>query len=191
MELLEAIHRLLTELDEHLRPLVGPGEYLDLYQIGRMTLIQHFGSGARTADLDVLMKHDSPLLQEALRQFGRGTEPAQRLGLYLEGVPTGLPPVPAGYEKRCTEVVGPWQVVRLWRPEPHDLAVTKLNRFAPKDRQDVRWLCDQNLLQPELLRERLGKAFLWSMEKDCDPIRDRAFANLEKVLAYLRDGTEF
>jgi hypothetical protein len=41
------------------------------------------------------------------------------------------------------------------------------------------------LLHPEQLRTSLQAAFLWNTDKDGDPDYDRAFANLDRVVAYL------
>jgi hypothetical protein len=106
--------------------------------------------------------------------------------LYLEVVEQGLPPVPAGYEKRATRAEGPWRVIELYHLDPHDLAATKLRRFAPKDRADVRLLCDRDLLDPDRLEEILEKAFWFTLEKDGDEFRDAAFRSLRTVQRYLR-----
>jgi Nucleotidyltransferase of unknown function (DUF6036) len=92
-----------------------------------------------------------------------------------------------GFEKRCQEVEGGWRVIRLWRLEIHDLVATKLKSFRPQDREDLEFLCDTGRLRVDKLREALEWAFFWDMEKDGDLHRDRAFANLERVICYL-DG---
>ena len=46
-------------------------------------------------------------------------------------------------------------------------------------------MCERGLLRAEGLRASLESAFLWTTAKDGDPDRDRAFANLERVIAYL------
>ena len=128
----------------------------------------------------------TPLEATAVELFGKGTADATRLGLYLETVPQGLPPVPQWFCGRCTRVPGNWRVLRLWRPEPHDLAATKLKSFRPRDREDLMFLCDQGMLNAAKLTESLESAFSWSMAKDGNSARDRAFANLERVVLYLQ-----
>jgi hypothetical protein len=118
-------------------------------------------------------------------QFGKGTPNARRLGLYLEMVHAGLPPLPHGFRQRCTEVPGDWRVIRLWRLDPHDLAATKLESFRVQDREDLQFLCDRGFLEGEKLRQALERALIWDHEKDGDPHRERAFANLTRVIAYL------
>lgn len=116
-----------------------------------------------------------------MREFGRGTNRAKQLGLYLEVVPEGLPPVPGGYEKRAKRIQGPWTVLKVFHLDLHDLAATKLRRFAAKDREDIRQLCDLGHLDPNVLEEILEKAFRWSLDKDGDPHRDAAFTHLRIV----------
>ena len=184
----ERILRFLNDLDGSL---VGSaaGERLTLYHVGRSSLVWRTGLSSTTEDVDVIQPGGSGrLLNEALLLFGKGTPKAIAHGLYLEQVPKGLPPVPGGFDKRAEEIEQPWKVLRLFHLEPHDLAATKLKRFASRDREDIRAMCDANLLTPEQLQVRLESAFRYTMEKDGDPNRDAAFAHLNVVQRYLREG---
>ncbi len=145
----------------------------------------------RTKDFDVIQISypPAPLAGKAVELFGKGTDAAHKLGLYLELVLDAVPPVPAGFRSRCEEVKGEWQVIRLWRLEIHDLAATKLKSFRTQDREDLQFLCDMGRLRADKLRESLESAFCWSMDKDGDPNRERAFANLERVVLYLQGKT--
>ncbi|MBY0232751.1 MAG: hypothetical protein K2W96_26010, partial [Gemmataceae bacterium] len=100
---------------------------------------------------------------------------------------TEFPPMPGGFRERCVQQPGGWKVLSVWKPEAHDLAASKLERYASKDQDDLRHLCDKGFLIAERLRQALESAFEWHLEKDGDPRRDRAFANLERVVADL-DG---
>jgi hypothetical protein len=181
----DRILELLNALDAALTGHAKAGERLELYHLGRSAMILQFDLPLATRDFD-FVQMSSPLEQEALRLFGQGTGEAERLGLYLEGVPQGLPPMPHGFQKRCQEVhPDRWRIVRLWQLENHDFAVTKLKRFRPQDREDLQYLCDEGVLEPGRLRESLKEAFVWVHEKDGDTQRERAFANLGKVVDYL------
>lgn len=189
--LVEQIQQFLTALDEALVLHAAKGERLDLYAIGRSALILHFDlplARGGTKDFDVVqLGHPlTRLAQKAVELFGKGTDNAQRLGLYLEMVPEGLPPLPGGFRNRCVEIEGAGQVIRLWRLEIHDLAATKLKCFRAQDRDDLQFLCDTGRLRADQLKAALESAFLWTTEKDGDPERDRAFANLQRVLLYLK-----
>lgn len=184
----EALQRFFDELDRALIAIAN-GQRLDLYHIGRSALVWRFQAAFSTKDIDVVQLQMPPeqndLLQKAHALFGRDSTKAKELGLYLDLVLDPLPPVPAGFRNRCTEVAGDWKVIRLWQLEVHDLAATKMRCFRPQDRQDLRFLCDQGLLAADALRLALEKAFTWSLEKDGDPWRDTAFANLQRVIDYL------
>jgi hypothetical protein len=179
------IIRFLEAIDTELELQTAAGQKLDLCLIGRSALIVRFGLDLATRDVDIIQDPGSALQAMALDLFGKGTRNAERLGFYLEVVPQGLPPIPGGYIHRSVDIPGPWKVLRPKQPEPHDLAVTKLKRFHPKDREDLRILCDSGELDAGRLKQRLESAFGWA-EKD-DPVRGRASENLDRVVDYL-DG---
>jgi hypothetical protein len=191
---IEVIRRFFNVLDEELLPWASEGERLELYHIGRSALILHHAlqvpvGGTRDIDVVQVTFPCPPLFDKALALFGKGTVNADRLGLYLEGVPVGLPPLPGWFATRSREAPGAWQVVRLWQLEPHDLAATKLKSFRAQDREDLQFLCDAGQLQAEELRQSLESAFRWTTDKDGDPDRERAFANLDHVVLYLEGKT--
>ncbi len=189
--MIEQIQRFLQALDEALVAYAEAGERLDVYPIGRAALILHYGlsfQGGATKDFDVIQIGHPPtrLARKASELFGPGTPNARSLGLYLEWVQDGLPPLAPNFERRANEMIGEWQVLRLWQLDIHDLVVTKLKSFRPQDRVDLQFLCDQGSLQVDRLRELLESAFRWTTPKDGDPDRDRAFDNLERVCLYLK-----
>jgi uncharacterized nucleotidyltransferase DUF6036 len=180
----EVFEQFLARLDEALCGMAQPGEHLDLYQLGSAALIMHHSLKRLTRDFDIVMMR-TPLESRAVELFGKGSPNAATLGVYLELVPQGAPPLPQWYNKRSVAVPGPWKLLRVWRPQPADLAATKLKCYRPQDREDLKFLCDQRLVTAEGLRQSLESAFIWVHEKDDDPGRDRAFANLAKVIDYL------
>jgi hypothetical protein len=186
----ERILKFLAALDAVLASQTPEGQRLDLYVIGKAAVILFYGgeqAGAMTSDVDVVqISHPPvPLLSIALERFGEGTPAAREHDLYLQSVPDGIPPLAASFRKRCTPMAGDWKVLVVWQPDANDLAASKLKRYASKDRDDLRHLCDNGLLRAEKLRQSLEGAFLWEPEDSGDPDRERAFANLNKVIAYL------
>jgi hypothetical protein len=153
----------LRELDAALQEIAPDGERLEMYHLGRSALVLYHHYPGGTGDVDILGLGGS-LEQQALQRFGKGTARALELQLYLETVPVTVPPVPHTFRPRCQEVPGPWKVIRLWRPDPHDLAATKLKSFRPRDREDLTFLCDHGLLTPGGLRASLESAFLWTTD---------------------------
>jgi hypothetical protein len=172
-------------LDEELARHAKDGETLELYVIGRSALILSYGLDSMTKDIDVIYFHGSELQDKAVEKFGQGTPGAQKWGFYLETVSSGLPPVPAGYRSRSSDVPGPWRVIRPKRLEIHDLAVTKLKRFYAKDRVDLQILCDTGELNEVGLRQSLDSAFTFAADEDEDPGRKIAYSNLLTVIDYL------
>jgi Nucleotidyltransferase of unknown function (DUF6036) len=190
----ERILKFLSALDAMLVFQAPEGQRLDLYVIGKAAVILFYGgeqAGAMTSDVDVVQISypPAPLLSIALERFGKGTSAAKEHDLYLESVPDGIPPLAAGFRKRCTQMVGDWKVLAVWQPEANDLAASKLKRYASKDKDDLRHLCDNGLLQAEKLRRSLEGAFIWETEESGDLDRERAFTNLNKVIAYLEGNS--
>lgn len=184
----DRIVNFLNDLDTALIAM-AQGRQLSLYHIGRSALVWKYGFASATEDVDVILPGQRDvLLDEAIRLFGRATKKAVEHGLYLEQVPEGLPPAPGNFAKRAVEVEERWIVLRVFHLEPNDLATTKMKRFWPKDRVDIRMMCDSDLLDPDQLEIRLNSAFRYTMEKDGDRDRDAAFAHLKIVQKYLREG---
>jgi hypothetical protein len=137
-----ALLRFLGAIDDELAKDAGENETLELHLLGRSALVLGYGLPLMTKDVDIVYIDGSKLQGKAIASFGKGTPGANRYGFYLEAVSSGLPPLPVGYQTRCTDVPGPWKVLRPKWPEPHDLAVSKLKRFHPGDRQGIQILCD-------------------------------------------------
>ncbi len=142
--------------------------------------------------MDIVSTAESELERKAIQLLGKDSTLAKTLGLHLDLVPAGLPPLPSGFRQRCEQVPGDWKVLRPWMLEIHDLAVTKLKCFRPKDREDLQILCDRGLLNVIKLRESLEAAFPFRSPKPEDaeddpdtPDWSRAVANLKRVESYL------
>jgi hypothetical protein len=151
----------------------------------------HYGFVLSTKDIDIVSLR-SPLEQEAVALGQKSSRMAQALGLYLEAVPQALPPLPRWFRSRAEALVGGWRVLRLWKLEVHDFAVTKLKCFRPQDREDLQALCDRGLLKAAELRKSLEEAFPYRSPKAEDAEDDpdnpdwgRALANCKRVEDYL------
>jgi len=185
----ERIVSFLADMDGWLAARAAPGEGLDFYVIGKASVILFFGGddfGASTSDVDVVLIGGAPegLLLEALHRYGKNSPGHTAHGLYLEVVACGLPPMPQGFQSRSKQVHGDWRVLRVMEPDPHDLAASKLKRFAAKDRQDLRHLVDKGFLEAEKLEESLAAAF--AFEAEDSPGWEIARGNLKTVMDYLR-----
>ncbi len=182
----ERIEAFLLDLDQALAA-QAPGQRLAIYHLGRSALVWEYDYSATTQDLDIVCP-DGPeaLIALALQLFGKDTRKAQEHRLYLEVIPSAFPPLPVGYKGRARMVAGSWSVLSVYRLDPHDLVASKLRRFAAKDREDIRLLCDLVPIDPDRLQFLLEEAFPFNMEKDGDEYRDRTFRHLRIVQQYLR-----
>jgi hypothetical protein len=192
----DPIRAFLDRLDEELLPSAKQGARLDLYLLGRAALVLSYQFPLSTQDIDIVRPPDSELANKAIEVLGRGASLARTLGLYLDPVPPGLPPLPHWYARRCTLFPGNWKVLRVWALEVHDLAVTKLKSFRPQDREDLQILCDRGLLDAAKLYESLDAAFPFrspkteDVEDDPDtPDWGKALAGFRRVEAYLKGSS--
>jgi len=188
----EQILSLINRLDEALIPLAKEGERFDMFHLGRSALVLHYGFQLSTRDVDIVGMQNRELDQKAIELLGEDSPMARSLGIYLDLVPEALPPLPTGFRKRCRQVPGPWQVIRLWKLEDHDLAASKLKSFRPQDRADLQAMCDRGLLTAGRLRESLEEAFPWRSPKEGDEEDDpdnpdwgKAYASFKRVEDYL------
>jgi hypothetical protein len=79
-------------------------------------------------------------------------------GFYVHGVPIDTAVLPTGWEKRAIEVRNEnTSNYTGWCVEAHDLAASKLVAFRDKDRDFVRTLIVERLIDPSKLRRRLDQ----------------------------------
>lgn len=180
------IVQFLEAVDAELVKHAKEGERLDLYLLGRAAMIVRYGLSLATKDVDMVSRTEAPELEaKAFALFGKGTPNAMRLGLYLEGVPPGLPPVPGSYRRLSVELPRNWKVLRPRQLDANDLAVTKLKRFHAGDREDLRILCDSGNLTREELERALDSAYPFGMDEEEDPGCKRTNQNFRKLIDYL------
>ncbi len=122
-----------------------------------------YGLERPTADIDVLSVSSSLGVNELTELGGRGSKLHLAHGVYLDFVV--LTVEPADYEQRVTEMfAGRLERLRLMALDPYDLALTKLDRNSPKDREDFRHLARSVPLSMEKLRTRYSEAmapYVW------------------------------
>jgi hypothetical protein len=156
---------------------LGP---VELYLLGGCSLILYDGRVGATKDLDVVEERlrgsDAEAARALIDAFGRSTGRAP----YLDPVPGGLPPLPLGWAGRAVPRSSPSDRVRLWTLDFSDLIVSKLRRWHPRDRADVRHVCDRH---PQV-RDRLAAVsandfFEVDWWEEMEPRRDRVLDYLE------------
>lgn len=146
----EPWHSFLTDVDALI-----PGEVY-LYCLGGFVMQQLYGLPRPTVDIDTLPI--SPREQTALLvdKAGKGSELWLKHKVYLDIV--GVCDYPESYDERLTELFpGAYKNLRLLALEVHDLALAKLGRNSPRDREDIRFLAKTVPLEIKILKERYAK----------------------------------
>ena len=184
MSMQTELEALLVEMGTFLtRKGLGP---VDLYLLGGCALVLYDGRIGATKDLDaveeMVTRSDAEAADLLARTFGResGREP------YLDLVKGGLPPLTFGWQGRAVPRPSPTESIRLWSLDFVDLIVSKLRRWHPRDRADVRHVCDRH---PEV-RERLAAVsesdfFAVDWWEQMEPRRDRVLGYLDGLVEEL------
>ncbi len=175
----------LKSLDEHLRQ----DREIELFLGGGAAILLAYDGKLATVDVDCIGQK-SGLLLELSELSKKGSEIHRLTKLYLDVVPPGLFPSDLGWRNRTVPVNVPeLRRIKLRVLEVHDLIISKLKRFAGKDRQDVRDLCGRTEVNVETLRSRYREARLLRDYDEREEM-DRNFRIVE--VEYLgRDPTEF
>jgi hypothetical protein len=147
----EPWHSFLQELDELLT------KSLALHCLGGFVVAQHYGVGRETADIDFLSAIPRTSDDDITALAGLGSPLHRKYRLYVQRVTVATPP--ADYSRRLARMfpLAPWKRLTLLALDPHDLALSKLERNAERDRQDVMGLARAGHLDPQTLKERYFK----------------------------------
>lgn len=128
-------------------------ETVTLHCLGGFVVAVRYGLPRPTADLDYLAV--IPATHGSLLQALAGPDSAlaRAHGLHLQHVTVAS--LPDRYEDRLTPLwPGRFARLALYTLEAHDLALSKLARNSPIDREDVARLARAVPLDPAVLRER-------------------------------------
>ena len=124
---------------------------VELHCIGGFVISQFYGMLRTTQDVDVLSilpGYASTLLQTLA---GPGSDLHLKHRLYIQFVAVAA--YPENYAERLQPMFPHcWKWLCLKALDPHDLALTKLERNSMRDRADVRYLASMRKLQKETLR---------------------------------------
>ena len=136
----------LTELDARLE------EPVDFHCIGGFVVSQLYGFERMTADLDILAVIPGKAVAQILEIAGTGSILQRKHQVYIRRA--GVANYPADYETRLRRAFPIWPKIRLWALEPHDLALTKLERSSDVDIRDVIFLARAGLIERDTLVAR-------------------------------------
>jgi hypothetical protein len=146
-ELPDPWRRFLSDVDRLLPVRV------ELHCLGGFVLAIRHGLPRPTSDVDYIevVPHDA--IETLQQTAGRGSPLARKHRLYFQHV--GVASLPESYAERLTELLpGTFENLRLLALDAHDLALSKLTRNHPVDRDDIAHLARTVPLRADLLRTR-------------------------------------
>lgn len=137
-------------------------EDTELVCLGGFVMTVLYGFSRETSDLDVLLiapqEQREPLLELGIQ----GGVLHRKYKVYLDYA--GVAKVPENYEDRLTEMFsGVHTHLRLFALDPHDLALSKLERNIQRDRDDVKHLARFAAFDLEIFKERYEKELRWQL----------------------------
>jgi hypothetical protein len=139
-----------TEIDASLE------EEVTLHCLGGFVMTILYGLDRPTADVDVLPVGSNAATDSLIGLAGQGSTLHKKYRVHLQVV--GVAQVPVNYEDRLTEMFpGTFNHLRLFALDPYDLALSKIERNAQRDRDDVKHLARTLPLDLKVLRERYQK----------------------------------
>jgi hypothetical protein len=129
------------------------GEAVTLHCLGGFVMATLHGLPRPTNDVDFVEIVPHSGLRTVHDLAGPGSALARRHGLYFQYV--SVASVPESYAERLTPLFpGRFRHLALFALDPHDLALSKLARNSPVDREDIAHLARVVPLDPQVLRRR-------------------------------------
>ena len=122
---------------------------------GRFVVTQQYGIGRETSDIDFLAVIAQSPDDNVETLAGLGLKLHRKYRLYMQHVEVATPP--AYYASRLTRRFpsAPWQRLKLLALDATDIALSKLERNAERDREDVLCLARAGYIDPQVLKDRL------------------------------------
>lgn len=137
----------LSELDE------AASEPVDFHCLGGFVVTLIYGFARTTSDVDVLTFVPKTEASALINLGQKESVLHNQYKVYLDPVSVATPP--EDYDQRLTEMFpGSFKNIRLFALDPYDIALTKLERNSPKDREDVKHLAQTVPFDLSVLRER-------------------------------------
>ena len=146
-ELPDPWRRFLVEVDGLLPVRV------QLHCLGGFVLAVRHRLPRTTSDVDYIEVVPREAIETLQRTAGRGSPLARKHRLYFQHV--GVASLPESYAERLIELLpGTFENLQLLAPDAHDLALSKLGRNHPVDREDIAYLARTVPLRASELRKR-------------------------------------
>lgn len=140
----------LDELDEAI------SEPIALYCIGGFVVSLLYGLRRPTGDVDYIAVIPRYRMDELEQVAGPGSNLESKYKIHLQHVAVAT--MPEDYESRLREMFpGRFKKLKIFAPDPYDLALSKLERNSPKDQGDVEFLAKTVPLDPKQLQDRYDR----------------------------------
>ena len=121
---------------------------------GAFAITLLYGLPRVTSDIDVMSAVVGEHYGKLVTLAGKNSPLHEKYAVYLDFVGS-IATVPDDYKHRLISITpSPSEHVKLYVMEPHDIILSKLNRGAPKDIQDVEYLARVANIDTQVLRER-------------------------------------
>ena len=177
------LDRLLTEVSKkhHVKTFVVMGSLTVLALIDDRRIPDAM---TVSVEVDAYPENDPGRAFDIAGDFGLGSGFEQENGFYFDAVSPALPTLPDGWEQRMIPRALPGGTLVKFI-EPHDAAIAKYSRGAPKDMQWIRAGIDASILSVATLEYRFRQTVFAD-----DPERERVRAAIaaEVERAGLRAG---
>jgi DNA mismatch repair ATPase MutS len=148
----------LAELDSKMSQPVA------LYCLGGFVLKAVYDIPRFTGDLDYIEALPKEAAAELEELAGQNSTLAKQHKVFVHF--TGVTDLPFNYESRLRELDLALSKLRLFVPEVYDLALSKLSRNSPKDRQDVQFLAKSVPLVFDALQKRFDEEMDWIANRE-------------------------
>lgn len=126
---------------------------VELHCLGGFVLTVFHSVPRRTGDIDSLAVLPLDQLGTLMEVAGRDSALARKHGIHIHYVAGAE--APEDYQERLIPIVPDrFRYLRLFALDVHDLILAKLTRNYPVDIEDVKYLAQEKLLNPDILRER-------------------------------------
>ncbi len=135
--------------------------------LGAFILAAVYHAPRFTGDLDCLEIFPSSATAIVEKLAGPNSRLARKHRVWVQYVGTGIVDLPEDYERRLERLDFGFQKLQLSALEVYDLVLSKLTRNSPKDREDVKFIAQQQNLSYAIVYDRFVKEMmLWVARAD-------------------------
>lgn len=175
------------ELEHAIRAACDVANDTEVYVFGSQAVLGQFPDAPeslrQSVEADVAPKNRPDQTDRIDGYLGELSQFHQTHGFYVHGVPLETAQPPSGWEKRTIKVQNENTRDCIgWCLEAHDLAASKLAAFRDRDREFVRTLLAENLVQAKTLTGRVRRLPV------ADDLRQRLILWVQRTARELRVG---